>query len=588
MIDEVSVVSQGGLLLWKKSLNPVRGNPVNQLIKNVILEERVSEESFLVGDYRLWYLLVNEFELIFVVIIQKFLSLLCAKQLLSELRDDFVKMFEEQLKSGAIKLRPNMVSTQFDALFELRYEKLRKEEQALRRTVPRAINQSSNEDMKVEESEGSLVTDASLTTSGSTSIGSSTNKPTIAARIAGTGRGSFKKPEPKAAAEDTKIPRKKSGRTWGDKPDDYVPPVDEPEGGGAATRMPDVSHLIRKDENGNVAPVQLEKWDDPPAPPTTAAAKPDDQKRGRFANFLRSRFGDRELDTQDLEALLPALREKLIAKNVAVTVADKLMTSVHTSLEGKKLGRFDVLHKVVEEALVSSLQRILTPKKEINILREAARCRDELMRPYIICFCGVNGVGKSTSLSKIAFLLKQNGFSVLVAACDTFRGGAVEQLQVHCNAIDIPLHAQGYGQDASQVATNAIARAVRERLNVVLIDTAGRMQEHEARMTALAKLVHENKPDLTLFVGEALVGNDGAHQLEKFNEWFMKLTPPGGVPRGIDGIFLTKFDTIDDMVGAAVSMVYQCGQPIIFAGVGQTYQDLKRLNPEIVARTLLA
>ena len=257
------------------------------------------------------------------------------------------------------------------------------------------------------------------------------------------------------------------------------------------------------------------------------------------------------------------------------------------SLQGKRLGHFDVLHKVIQDSLIGSLQRILTPKREVNILRDAARCRDELMRPYIICFCGVNGVGKSTSLSKIAFLLKQSEFSVIIAACDTFRGGAVEQLQVHCTKIGIPLHAQGYGQDASQVALNAIARAQRERINVVLIDTAGRMQDHETRMTALAKLVHENKPDLTLFVGEALVGCDGAHQLQKFNECFVNLTPPGCQPRGIDGIFLTKFDTIDDKVGAAVSMVYQCGQPIVFAGVGQTYQDLKRLNPEVIAKTLM-
>ena len=106
-------------------------------------------------------------------------------------------------------------------------------------------------------------------------------------------------------------------------------------------------------------------------------------------------------------------------------------------------------------------------------------------------------------------------------------------------------------------------------------------------MSALARLIHANAPDLTLFVGEALVGNDGAHQLQQFNDCFVRHTPPGARVRGVDAIVLTKFDTIDDKVGAALSMVYQYGQPIAFVGVGQTYQDLKKLSPEVVVHCLL-
>ena len=199
----------------------------------------------------------------------------------------------------------------------------------------------------------------------------------------------------------------------------------------------------------------------------------------------------------------------------------------------------------------------------------------------------MNGVGKSTNLSKVAYWLRSNDLTVLIAACDTFRSGAVEQLKVHSGRIGVPVFDQGYAKDAAEVAKQAIDTAKKNRDDVVLIDTAGRMQDNEPLMRSLAKLIHNNRPDLVLFVGEALVGNDGVDQLRKFNSSLEDFTPPGQAQRGIDGIVLTKFDTIDDKVGAAISMVYQSGQPIVFVGVGQSYQDLRTLNPEVVVASLL-
>ncbi|CCW61148.1 unnamed protein product [Phytomonas sp. EM1] len=146
----------------------------------------------------------------------------------------------------------------------------------------------------------------------------------------------------------------------------------------------------------------------------------------------------------------------------------------------------------------------------------------------------------------------------------------------------------GYGADPSGVAAAAIAFAAREHLDVVLIDTAGRMQDHEPRMRALAKLIHDNQPDLVLFVGEALVGNNGVDQLRKFNQCLVDYTPVGKNVRGIDGIILTKFDTVDEKTGAALSMMYELGQPIVFVGVGQTYQDLKVLDADVVVSALMS
>jgi signal recognition particle receptor subunit alpha len=200
---------------------------------------------------------------------------------------------------------------------------------------------------------------------------------------------------------------------------------------------------------------------------------------------------------------------------------------------------------------------------------------------------GVNGVGKSTNLAKVAYWLGENGAKVLLAACDTFRAGAVEQLRTHATRLGVPLYERGYEKDPAAVAAEGVRVAARTGRDVVLVDTAGRMQDNEPLMRALSKLINTNKPDLVLFVGEALVGNDAVDQLAKFNARLADLADDASKTRVIDGIVLTKFDTIDDKVGAALSMVYTSGAPVMFVGTGQTYTDLKRFNPKTVVKSLL-
>jgi len=268
---------------------------------------------------------------------------------------------------------------------------------------------------------------------------------------------------------------------------------------------------------------------------------------------------------------------------VASEIADKLCQSVGTSLVGKKLTTFQV-STTVQNALEEALTRIMTPKRQIDILREVTSVRG--LRPYTITFCGVNGVGKSTNLAKVTSWLMQNGFTVMLAACDTFRAGAVEQLGAHAQRLGVPLYERGYGKDAAGIAMDAISYAKERKIDVVLIDTAGRMQHNEPLMRSLSKLVNMNKVDLVLFVGEALVGNDGVDQLVSFNKALGDLSTTNP-PRTIDGIILTKFDTIDDKVGAAISMVYSTGQPIVFLGTGQHYTDIKKMNVGTLIKTLL-
>merc|ERR1712194_573665 len=144
----------------------------------------------------------------------------------------------------------------------------------------------------------------------------------------------------------------------------------------------------------------------------------------------------------------------------------------------------------------------------------------------------------------------------IIAACDTFRSGAVEQLKTHARCLGVDLFDRGYGKDAADIARQAIHHAGQEGYDVVLVDTAGRMQDNEPLMRALAKLVAINTPDLVLFVGEALVGNDAIDQVTKFNRSLIDMSHDPRNPRGIDGMLLTKYDTVDDKVGAALSMVY--------------------------------
>lgn len=150
----------------------------------------------------------------------------------------------------------------------------------------------------------------------------------------------------------------------------------------------------------------------------------------------------------------------------------------------------------------------------------------------------------------------------------------------------VELYEKGYGKDAAGIAMEAIRYGKEAQYDVILIDTAGRMQDNEPLMRALAKLIKVNQPDLVLFVGEALVGNEAVDQLVKFNQALADYSSDSN-PHIIDGIVLTKFDTIDDKVGAAISMTYITGQPIVFVGTGQTYTDLKALNAKAVVHALM-
>lgn len=240
---------------------------------------------------------------------------------------------------------------------------------------------------------------------------------------------------------------------------------------------------------------------------------------------------------------------------------------------------------------------MLTPTSSLDLLRDIDSITSPPVtslrqrRPYVMSIVGVNGVGKSTNLSKICFFLLQNKYKVLIAAGDTFRSGAVEQLAVHVRNLTeltaregggrVELYQKGYGKDAATVAKDAVAHAAQEGYDVVLIDTAGRRHNDQRLMSSLEKFAKLAQPDKILMVGEALVGTDSVAQARNFNAAF-------GAVRTLDGFIISKCDTVGDMVGTLVSLVHATNVPVLFVGVGQHYSDLRNFSVKWAVEKLLS
>lgn len=307
---------------------------------------------------------------------------------------------------------------------------------------------------------------------------------------------------------------------------------------------------------------------------------------GAIGGLFRNIVGGKTLTEEDLEKPLKAMEDHLMKKNVAREAALRLCEGVKQELVGKKTANFQSVDAALRSATEASLRKILTPTSSLDLLHEiqavtAPTAKGQIPRPYVISIVGVNGVGKSTNLSKICFFLLQNNYRVLVAACDTFRSGAVEQLRVHVrnltelsareNIGEVELYEKGYGKDAANVAKDAVAYGAANKFDVVLIDTAGRRHNDQRLMSSLEKFAKFANPDKIFMVGEALVGTDSVMQARNFNQAF-------GPGRNLDGFIISKCDTVGDMVGTLVSMVHATGIPIVFLGVGQHYGDLRGLS----------
>ncbi|KAJ7632204.1 signal recognition particle binding protein [Roridomyces roridus] len=630
MLDHCSISHKGGLVLWSRSFTPdaaalalSSASPVNSLIREALIEGRTTEEKYEKDGYAVKWTFVNDLELIFVVAYQRILQLTYVDDLLAALKALFVKMFQpflatfvaslHALNSGKAAVVEAASAFNFadafdgwDRVFDKLLKNLEEKAAAERKNRLRPAVRPPIEDASPPSEEAeTLPTQSPDTPQDEQQI--SRNVQALKNRLRGRGgkmgrrgsarsdAGSGRESVPNSDSESPAPKRKtkaKVQRKWGDEAptetdmaslDFSVDSVQESGSSQDLQALVDQASMGTRTRDGMY---EVKDWE---------FSKEEDSAIARALGPAEA-----EAKTGSLGAL-GSLFSRLTGLQVCEGVGE--------SLVGKKVGGFQTTNAAVRLALSTSLTRILTPKTSTDLLLSirtklsSALPSTQQRMPYSITFVGVNGVGKSTNLSKVCFWLIQNGLRVLIAACDTFRSGAVEQLRVHVRNLGmlgvngaadskgrVELYERGYGKDAAGIAREAIAYGRDNDFDVVLIDTAGRMQDNEPLMRALAKLVAVNSPDKIIFVGEALVGNEAVDQLTKFDRALRDFSSAsgGGKERGIDGMLVTKWDTVDDKVGAALSMTYVTGQPIIFVGCGQTYTDLRQLRVGNVVQAILA
>jgi fused signal recognition particle receptor len=274
-----------------------------------------------------------------------------------------------------------------------------------------------------------------------------------------------------------------------------------------------------------------------------------------------------ELKAENLEPILSDFKMSLAENDVAFPVADKICDELEKRLVGVQVKRLEDRKKVVEENLRQVLLEVMLTDNRVDLLKKIEAKR-EAGEPFVLLFVGINGTGKTTTIAKVAQYLRDKGYSVVFAASDTYRAGSIEQLEEHARRLGMRMIKHKYGGDPAAVAYDAISHAKAHGINVVLIDTAGRMQTNQNLMNELAKVKRVVQPDLTVLTLDSLIGNDAVMQADEFHNSI-----------GVDATILTKVDA-DVKGGSALSVTYVTQKPILFIGVGQTYKDLELFNPE--------
>lgn len=295
--------------------------------------------------------------------------------------------------------------------------------------------------------------------------------------------------------------------------------------------------------------------------------KKEDEKKEGFFGRIFAKVSAKRITESDFNELFYELELVLLENNVALEVVDALKERLSKKLVGTELKKENLAASITQE-LRAALESLLhEPQNLLELIKNKKEA-------FTILFFGINGSGKTTSVAKIAHYLKKNGISCVIAAGDTFRAASIEQLETHGARINVPIIKHQYGADPAAVAFDAKKYAKAHGIKVVLIDTAGRMYTRENLMKEMEKIVRVSQPDLKLFVGEAITGNDATEQARMFDE-----------TAGIDGIILTKAD-VDDKGGAALSVSHVTGKPIYFLGIGQGYDDLKPFKKSLIIDNL--
>ena len=289
---------------------------------------------------------------------------------------------------------------------------------------------------------------------------------------------------------------------------------------------------------------------------------------------LVSKVTTTELKAENLNPVLSEFKMSLAENDVAFQVADKICDELEKRLTGVQIKRLEDRKKIIEDNLRQVLLDVMLTKNKVDLLKLLDDKRKK-KEPFSLLFVGINGTGKTTTIAKVAYFLRDKGYSVVLAGADTYRAGSIEQLEEHGKRLGIRVIKHNYGADPAAVAFDAISHAKAHGINIVLIDTAGRMQTNQNLMNELVKVKRVVQPDLTVLTVDSLIGNDAVMQAEEFNKAI-----------GIDATILTKVDA-DVKGGSSLSVTYVTQKPILFIGTGQTYKDLELFNPEKFVNMIL-
>lgn len=325
----------------------------------------------------------------------------------------------------------------------------------------------------------------------------------------------------------------------------------------------------KKEKVKETKKVKEEKTEE--TPKETIEEKPQEKKSffRKITEKISKPVLSKKLSEEQFEKIFWDLELGMIESNVALEVIEKIKEDLRLDLVEKSFNVFSI-DKEIQKSLERSIQEILS--FEVPNLIEKINSFNK--KPVIICFFGINGSGKTTTIAKIGKMIKDSGKNVVISASDTFRAAAIDQLEEHANKIGIKMIKHDYGADAAAVAFDTIEHAKAHNIDVVLIDTAGRSHSNANLMDELAKIMRVAKPDIKIFVGDSLTGNDMVEQAKIYSEKI-----------GVDGLILTKTDA-DEKGGAIISASYITQKPILFLGTGQSYSDLIKFNKKEILSKL--
>ncbi len=296
----------------------------------------------------------------------------------------------------------------------------------------------------------------------------------------------------------------------------------------------------------------------------------DGEASGGLFSFVR----EKTISEKHVDDILFELEMELLQGDVAMEVASEVVDNVKDNLVGKKIKRSNDITEYTYLALRDAVAEIIDiPGKSMTEMIEAKKQQGE---PLVVMFVGINGTGKTTTIGKLANYYLKKGYTPVIAAADTFRAGAIEQVTYHADNVGVKIIKHKKGSDPAAVAFDAVEHAKAQGKELVLIDTAGRMQTNVNLMDEMKKIKRVSKPDLVIFVGDALTGNDATEQAKKFNEAI-----------DIDGVILTKADA-DSKGGASLSIGYVIKKPIMFLGVGQGYDDIMEYDADWMLNQLFS